>query len=105
MATWVLFPLLLVYFYAFLVPLVSEIAYVASIAVVFGLTSTVAAVGGYLTCATDPIDDFVLQQEVRTEMLSFVYNTTYRGRRETGHIATCVQLTCEKLACSTRVSN
>jgi hypothetical protein len=61
-ATWFLFPLILVHYYAYLMPLLwRNIADQVIVTLVFCLLCIGALVAGYLTCAIDPADPAVIR--------------------------------------------
>lgn len=67
MATWVLFPVILVHYYAFLEHLLwKPIAVEIVLTIAFSIFSICTAVFAYLTVTIDPVDDAVLCVESRT---------------------------------------
>lgn len=58
--TWALFPLLLLHFYTFLIPILWDRAYIPLI-VVYAVLSSITALAAYLTCSIDPADDSVCE--------------------------------------------
>ena len=72
-ATWVILPLLVVYFYVFLIPLLQSVAFVVVASIVFGFATLVALFAGYRTCAIDPVDKFVLQTQEGPREKVFCY--------------------------------
>lgn len=68
MATWALYPLLILHFCLFLRPLLWDTLYIQVVVIVtFSLTAIVAAVAAYLTCVTDACDAAVRQKKANGE--------------------------------------
>jgi hypothetical protein len=58
--TWALFPLLLLHFYTFLIPILWKGSYIPLI-VIYAVLSLVTAYAAYATCSIDPADDSVCE--------------------------------------------
>ena len=57
-STWVLFPIIIVHYFAFLFPLLwTHVAVLVLVTLTFCLSSIAGVVTGYICCATDPADD------------------------------------------------
>jgi hypothetical protein len=71
--TWVLFPILVTHYFAFLYPLLWDyLAVKVIVTLVFLLSSLMALFGGYFSCAIDPSDDHLLDQSC-TENIDDLY--------------------------------
>lgn len=73
MSTWILFPLLLLQFYAFLAPLLWELSFIPII-VIYTVASALAVAFVYITCSIDPADDALCR-----------YESNRKGKRENYH--------------------
>ena len=63
-ATWILFPVVLIHYFAYLMPLLwSNIADRVIVTLVFCICCFTALLGGYLTCVIDPADDMILKAD------------------------------------------
>ena len=61
--TWALFPVILVHYFAFLMPLLwNHIAVKVIITFFFGLSAVASVVACYYTCSVDPVDDALIGQ-------------------------------------------
>lgn len=72
--TWVLFPALLAQYFLFLMPLMwSNIILVCILSLIFGISSIIAAVAGYATCAIDPADNALVGGTATTDPTVYCY--------------------------------
>ena len=66
--TWILFPILIIHYFAFLYPLLWPYLSVRIVVTFIFLTSSIAAlITGYLVCGIDPADDHILSEHSSTE--------------------------------------
>ena len=66
--TWILFPILIIHYFAFLYPLLWPYLSVRIVVTFVFLTSSIAAlITGYLVCGIDPADDHILSEHSSTE--------------------------------------
>jgi palmitoyltransferase len=64
-ATWALFPAIVVHYFAFLMPLLwNYVAVKVLLTFFFGLSTVALVVSGYITCAIDPVDEALDSQHV-----------------------------------------
>ena len=69
-ATWVLFPIILVHYYAFLMHLLwRPVAVVIVLTIAFSLFAIACAISAYITLAIDPVDDALLCVDVEANSL------------------------------------
>jgi hypothetical protein len=62
MLTWILFPVLMLQYFLFLMPLMwNNKAGVIGLSIVFGCASIIAAWAGRVTCQIDPADDALIE--------------------------------------------
>mmetsp|Transcript_16681 Transcript_16681/g.15044 ORF Transcript_16681/g.15044 Transcript_16681/m.15044 type:complete len:367 (-) Transcript_16681:50-1150(-) len=75
--TWILFPLLLLHYYAFLMPLLWRRSAYIIITIIFTIVSFIAAFEGYVTCSIDPSDEALHKPKIPRSMIDSDGNYCY----------------------------
>ena len=64
-ATWILYPVILIHYFAYLMPLLwTHLADRVIVTFVFCFASIFAVIAGYSTCAIDPVDETLIKDDI-----------------------------------------
>mmetsp|Transcript_26654 Transcript_26654/g.39595 ORF Transcript_26654/g.39595 Transcript_26654/m.39595 type:complete len:345 (-) Transcript_26654:144-1178(-) len=89
-ATWLLFPVILLHYFLFIMPLMWRIhAVIVPITVVFIVASIVSAWAGYVTCAVDPADDSLTKDAAHCDSDVYCYLCEVNVHNTSKHCRFC----------------